>query len=379
MERGKLLDRYDFKIANNFDDLINIISENKLPIDDVYTFVADPDNLVNTTDKTRELLNKGSYAQQFVNEFSENMNTIRVFPENISTLTPVTLTVSLKGVPLQATQTIFPYMQKGVKGSLQNQDDREHYLSFRQWREYFYKTATVTATSDWKTYKAELLLDRDIETYWEADRIEWDSHNEGFTVDLGKSIQVGGIFYRNGPDSLIPLEFEILTSLDGKLFTQAKEASGDLSQKHEIQKVTFDTVTARFVKILYHSTIYDDSPGVSEIEIIPTEFSDIDPLVAQNFFRTPFVNVETPIQWSSLLNSFRNDGLIRISWRTDASNKMITNVGSTLPIKYNGIYQTIEMIIPAGGTSLEEVEILPITIPGTLDVYQIIYENKKLN
>jgi len=374
------VDRYDLKIVNTFEDLMKYFDERSVRLDNVYAFVAEPDDLVNVTGEARELLGEGKVARDSVNLEVVGMEPLVIEPKAlVSTVTPVRLKLTMMGVPLGADEVEFPFEYgSGVK-LLESREEREHYLDFYDWREDYYQKASVVATSVWKEFKAENLLDRDGSTYWEADRIEWDSKQEGFTIDLGEERMVGGVFLRKGPDSLTPTEFEIFVSVDGENYVSVKRVSGVMSQEGEIKRVVFDGVRARYVRVIFYDTLYDDSPGVSEAEVVAAEFSDIDPMVAQRFFREPFLRVESAEEWKFLMSNFKDKGLVRVSWQTDASEKMVTDARSTAPLVYDGREHEVEVEIAAGGRYLEKIEILPITIPGRLIVRRLEYQNEKLS
>lgn len=384
------IDRYDISIVNTFEDLKNRVLKENIQIDKVYAFIADPDDLIDVTTSTRELLINGSSVTQQLNlssnaKLEDNKNGSKLImqpsvirPSGISALTPVKLTLYLSANPMDVSTLIFPVQIKNSSGSIDDTNLRKHYIDYRNWKDYFYKTASVSATTIWKNFKVENLLDKDENTYWEADRIAWDDHNQGFTVDVGLEESVAGIIYRNGPHSLTPTQFEVQVSLDNKNFTTVKEVVADASKRDDVQKVIFEPTQARYVKLLFHKTQFDDAPGVSEVEILPKRFIDIDLVTAERFYRFPFSEVKTLNQWKDLIHTFKDNGLVKISWKTDSSDNLITNVKSTLPIKYDGSEQKIEIQIPAGGEKLEYLEILPLSIPGEISLSKIIYQNQPL-
>lgn len=382
------LDRYDFSLVNSFIDLKTKMAHKNIPIEYVYAFVANPDQLVNVTDELRKLLKEGSSVEEKMNLTSEvkfsgqnqlGLNPINIYPKNVSSLAPLKITLSVKGIAFTPKDNSYPLYFGESQGSISDSKLRMHYLDFRNWRDNFYKTAKVAASTSWRSYTPELMLDKDPQTFWEADRVAWDDRNQGFTVDLGQVISVGGIFYKNGPASLTPTRFEILTSIDGNNFTLIKTVDADITQKEKMQKIVFDSTQARFIKITFRETQYKDAPGVSEIEIIPDAFKDIDPLLAENFFRTPFSRVNSLKEWQEILNRFWDNGLVEISWKTDFSERTITTVSSIIPLAYDGQERLVTIEIPAGGEKLEHVKITPLTIPGTLTVSKVIYQHLPLN
>lgn len=387
------LDRYDFKIVNTFNDLQAEIIKNKVPITKIFAFIADPDKLIDVTFQTRYLLKNSFYSTNQVFMDSElnikksienseiNMKPIMIYPENISTLTSIKTSITISGKPLNGANLKFPvHMIKGIDNigkdsNIIGEKDRLHYLKYREWQTYFYQNTKISATTSWKSNTPNLLFDRNKDTYWEADRVIWDDHNQGIIIDLGRTISIGGIYYINGPRSLIPTKFEILVSENNEDYIKVKNVEIDTSKEENVQKIIFEKKDARYVKIMFHKTLYDDAPGISEIGVFPAEFSDIDIVLAENFYRNPFLKVNSLLEWEDLMANFYDKGLIRISWKTDATNKIQTTAESTLPIIYNGNNQIINVEIPAGGQKLEYLEISPITIPGIISISNIVYEN----
>jgi len=385
------IDRYDLKIVNNYDDLEKYAKENMTPVSKIFAFIADPDQLINETDKTRDLLTKANAEVKSINVNSEvksvkigGITTVENIPINIgvsdvSILTPVKVTLNLAGYPLGVNQNDFPFEMGGQQYSISDESVRNNYLNYREWEKYYYQNVSIAATSEWRNLLVNNIIDNDPDTYWEADRILWDNHDQGFTVDLKKSVNVGAIIYKNGPSSLIPTFFDILVSQDGTNFTKIKTVNADLAKKDEYQKIVFPPSPARFVKVAFHKTLYDDAPGIAEFEVLPYEFRDIDYYTALNFFRTPFSFVSSIDEWQNLMDNFRNSGLMSISWKTDESDTLKSAVGSTFPIIYDGKERNYSFIIPAGGQFLRDLITTPITIPGKIFISSISFENLRIS
>lgn len=386
-------DRYDLTIVNTFSDLTSKINEKEISVDKIYTFIVDSDNLIDTTNQTRKLLTlkkketekKDLFSQIEINKGTVNKITIKplVVPLNALSLTPLKVTMLISAMPIDKNVLSFPLkvdVNGEQGGAVLDKNLRQQLLNYRKWKEQYLGKTKIWASSSWREFLPKLLLDGNNNTYWEADRFSWEGKNESVTVDLGQEVLIGAVFYRNGPHALTPTEFEIDISLDNNNYTPIEKVIvNDLSQRDEIQKVNFEKVKARFVKIIFTKTLYDEAPGWSELEIVPDEFSNINPLVAQRFFRQPFSQVESSLQWEELISGFKGSGLVKLSWKNDSDSNIVSAPESTFPLVYDGSARWISFIIPAGGMNLEKIEILPITIPGILEIFQINYENLNMS
>jgi len=355
------IDRYDFKIVNNFVDLQQQLSENQTSIDKIFSFIANPEYLENTTNQTRKLLTQNIGYIEKVNLTSvpvvENLNDktlieikpLEIHLNNISSLVPIKATFVLKASPLRIDKKFqFPLEIKNLSSAIIDDKLTDYYLNFKKWREYYFNYAVAMGTTEWRNLKAEYILDQNTSTYWEADRIAWDNHDQGFTIDLKKTIRIAGIVYRDGPQSLTPTKFDIFLSQDGIIFNKAQSVSVDVRKYLEYKTVLFDSHIARYIKVMFYQTLYDDAPGISEFEVIPHEFKDIDYSNAREFYRNPFSFINNFGQWWKLFNTFKDKGLITVSWEKDSSGKYTATNDSTFPVIFDGIEKNVSFVIPAG-------------------------------
>lgn len=384
------IDRYDLIMTTSFSDLEKNIKEKNIPVNKIYAFIADPDQLFNVTDQTRDLLQRGfikNVKQEYIIESKllrsgdgtqVEMPGLIIPTPQVFNLTPVKLKILARAFPIDPTEADFPLRVRNSPETIKNLTLLNHYLDYRSWQDYFYHNASVSATSSWKNFLPGNLIDKDPSSYWEADRILWDNHNQGFTVDLKKQILVGGLVYKNGPPSLVPTQFEIQLSQDGNNFITTKNINADVSFKNSTQKITFPAIKARFVRILFHQTQYGDSPGVAKVEILPSQYNDIDPSLSEKFFRSPFSKVSSLDQWNFLLQSFRENGLVEVSWQNDSISKFLNNYRSTTSFIYDNNIHEYQVEIPAGESKLKNLKITPLTIPGIIKIFQITYENSPM-
>ena len=88
-----------------------------------------------------------------------------------------------------------------------------------------------------------------------------------------------------------------------------------------------------------------------------------------------FPNSNNSEQWLKLFNAFKDEGLITISWEKDFSGKYITTNDSTVPVSYDGKQESVSVVIPAGDHFLSGLKVQPITIPGTISISSIYFND----
>jgi hypothetical protein len=281
------VDRYDLEIANTYEDLYEDINKNKISLDNVFTFIAFPDNLYNTSDKTRNLIENGEIHKiektiQSIPQVENSEKGSRItnqgitLPSNdISLLTSLEVKVKLTAYPFKfSNDNTFPIRlvnSNEQPGSLQDQNTRDLYINYRKWLDDYYKSSQVISSSSWRDLTEKNVLDQDKNTYWEADRIAWDKRNEYLSTELSKLANIGGIIYQNGPYSLTPTNFEIYISKDGLDYKKIKDVYvTDFSTREEAQKVIFPSNEGKFIKILFKTLC--EVHQISELIILPFSF-----------------------------------------------------------------------------------------------------------
>lgn len=382
-------DRYDLVIVNSYGDLAKYISENRVPPEKVFAFIAGENKLIDVSSETRRIMFEGFRSGERVNINSKVkiessqllvMEPVVIYPQDVPLLTEVELQLLARAWPIESAFLDFPlkYLNGEMSGYIADDELRNRYIEYFHWLDDYYEKTEVDSTSQWKNFSISNILDRDNSTYWEADRILWDKHTEGFQIKLEKEREIGAVFYKNGPQSLLPTSAEIYASTDGKIFNLV--GSFDLStyEWSEWKKVVFERVSARYLKVVFRSTLSDDAPGVAEFIVVPFEYSDLDPGTAVSFSRSPFSRVDSDEDWFLLLSNFSSRALIRLLWKSDFSDSFHTESAQTVSFPYDGRYYKIAVKIPAGGRYLEAVKIDPITIPGTLEIANVAYEVLKI-
>lgn len=371
------IDRYDLSMVDNFQDVKNQLLDKRVPLEHIFSFIADPSELIDTTVKTRELLKSGSQ-----NEVSLNLSaTLKITKEanqtlietssielsdlKIDSLTDIDLTLRLSGTLLNSDELTFPLLFKSL-GLEFSDEEKQLYLNFREWQNEFLVSAAVTATSFWNKNIPARALDNDLSSYWQANRLNWPNPEESLVIDLKKAVEIEGVVYQTLVNILAPTKLEVFTSNDGLTFEKKGQLNIALNEVTKPQKISFNKHTARFIKLLFKDTFYQDSPAISEVMVLPAGLGEIDLLRAGSFLKNPFGFVVDKKEWDNLRDKFINYGLVKIEWETDGAPYYNSNSQSSIPLRYDGLNHEISLTIPAGGQYLKRLRITPETLPGEL-------------
>ena len=242
------------------------------------------------------------------------------------------------------------------KPALGKTEDMQTYLGYLKSRANYYKNAKASALTEWQNERDINLADNDISTLWMGDRLHWhDEHSDSITVDLKKSRSVGAVALSYFSRRRVPTDYKYQCSLDGKEWLDI----GHFTFKPTLDSgVIFNKVKSsncRFVKLHILASPEDDSPELSEIEVIDNQFRDIDVVKAQEIQKDPFKFIKTHLDLQLLLNYLSKNGI-----STQAcfyTNKSSTPFCQSITIFPNST-RIYTLIIPPNGTSLDSIKIV---------------------
>ncbi len=279
----------DIYFAETFPELLSWIKTGKVRKDDIYTFFySRQDGLINTTKETKSAL--------FDNTGYLNIND----PENtnIPFYSPLNLNFS-------SNQSID---FSGVKYTESN-IDLFKYLAFLVSRDHYYEKVSATATTETKYAKIGNVVDRDIATGWKGDNISWtEKRKEEIELNLGEIRQVGAV--RITPTTLrrTPTKYSYRCSLDGMNWKKL----GSFEKKLEKQPPFLDKLTqsnCAFVKLTIDKTLFDEAPQISEIEVLDSQFVNLEIDLAEKIEENPFIFMRLENDNRMILEHFTNNGI----------------------------------------------------------------------
>ncbi len=358
------IDRYDFEMYTNYDELISALAKDEKRVGALYTFYYGKNGLIQTTSETRDLLTNGSLetAQGDIGE--------------ICSLTPMLLTFKAKVVPDDnKISSLFPNQDQPENDKAEIAE-RGKLVSYLLDRERYYKDVKVESLSEWRYRELRNVVDKDMDTVWQGHRIWWhDNKHEELRIDLGMIENVNRLIWVNWQHLLSPTSYSIALSRDGYSWeTVLEQNSGLLRNNSEIVIENFEPSDARFLSFDITATASDDSPAISEIEVVSSQFSQIDPIAALNWASNPFEFMESPSQLEIIFEMGGPFANIQVTLVTDEGRATYQE-----PIGNFGIYKNHSVILDPGGTKIKDILFSVPGSPTRLDIKSATVRNLTLS
>lgn len=352
------IDRYDFDMVENFDELLSLLDKKNITKDQIFSFYYDADGLVNTTIALRQRLEESS---QVLLDSKER----EFIHPSASLLTPAILEVVAKtqladfsSIDLASTSCSCAYDEKKLLF---------HYLLSRG---SYYRTAKVKTLSSEKGYQPSSLIDNDLKTIWRGNRGWWlENKQEIIEIDLGEAKNVGQFIWVNGYANSTPVVYGIEFSRDGQKWQELKRTKSPVVKENGAEVVEeFKPVVAQYWRMVIEDTFDHDAPAVSDTEVLDPAFDRVDRPQAVKLGQNPFRCI-TNYRVFQLAKDFvvRRGMGVEFVWKT---NKDREDNSKTLLFKPDGLYHTYQALLPAGGTKLEYLKISSIDSPARISISQ---------
>lgn len=325
----------DIYHPNTLQEFLYLVSTNKFKKENIHTFFYGlNEGLVNTTKSTVESLfgPKRTFT-------IDNLDKIE-----IAFTSPLLLTMN---TDVSVDFSSIDYGQN-------KQIKLAKYLDYLSYRNEYYNSVIITASSQSKYTEIRNIHDRNYDTSWKALTSYWgEHHNEEVTLDLGAPKEISGVKIIPGSILRLPTEYQYTCSLDGKTW----ESLTSITKKAENANTfidKFSTSYCRFVKLTVYKTYTDEPPQISEIEVLGNEFVDLDPETAELVYSDPFQFVVSNTDEQVLLQYFSKNGIYgSICFYTDKYKLQDpfckSHIFSLRP------FSSDEVIVDSGGTILKKI------------------------
>ena len=372
----------DFIFTYKFQDIETLLKEKSTSIDKVFTFYYGEKGLINTTSQTRQLLTEGRDVQITAGHFFSNIpaevteNTFRtktfisyskegttgqnpiitiVPPEDTPSLAPSVFSFSLAVRPIEPA---FPYKSGGQSHAV-NTVDKNMVFSYLLSEINYRKKATAEAASFWKDQKPELVLDNRMETSWRGHRGFWDDIDRGNTqnteylsVDLNKILMVSQVRWVSAQKPLVPTHYRIYSSIDGDEWNLLKEIIGKKTIPEGTLVVdSFSPVRARFVKMEMLKTYGNDGPEIKELEVVESQYVDLDRKMIEYVKKEPFGYIENGSQYANAMSFVKLNSVLRFYFMSNADSKQDPAKYVDTPLVVDGREHQYNISLPATGTA----------------------------
>lgn len=344
------IDRYDFEMYTDYDELISVLSKDNNKIWQLFTFYYDKDGLVDTTSQTRNLLNKGS--------------------GEILPLTPMLLTFRAEIAPDY--NKITKLYTSGTADTLLKQKMAAYLLN----RNKYYSGVKAKSLSEWKYQEVYNAVDNNPETSWRGHRIWWHNNKKEYiTIDLGKVENINRVIWTNWIKLLTPTSYLISVSENANTWKKVLiNNAGTVKKDGEVVVEKFDPNPARYVRFEIYATLSDDSPAISEIEAVETKYSNVDIYKAFAFSQNPFEGALYNEEVRKIAEFAAPFLKITVGWRTNKGNYSIKVLNKGIYSQY----QSYSVILKPSGTKLDNLDIGIPEYPFLININSIKLRNLSL-
>lgn len=361
------VDRYELSRFTDFNEMIFSMNKDRIPLNKIHTFYYGGKGLISTTSHIRSALEKAS-AQEVL-EINDNRSSI-VNLQNGNTSPASYILLSFKARILPSIEDI------GVNSPMHKPNVQHiHIIDYLLARQNYYKTIKAKSLSEWRSQEIQYIVDNNPSTSWRGHRIYWhEKRKEQVILDLGTVQSMSGVVWTNWINRLTPTSYTIEISQDGNVWTEVKKVrDGKEREAGEIVVDPFDSAQARFVRFTISETLTDDSPALSEIEIISSSFNDIDPKVATEFIASPLNFISNREELQSIISQLSSLLTIQVEWETNKGKN-----AAQIPIGEFGQMRDHKVILDPGGTILKDISLTIPSIPARIDVSSATLRNLSL-
>ena len=382
------IDRYDFEMFQTSSDFFNYLQKNTVDKQKIHTFFYSKAGLIETTNdfilyldsnKIDDLDIKISDSYPIFDNIIINNQIDKSsinFTKDLSffSLIPLDLLVQISGYPLSTKEIKFPFSY-GLENTMRNnfRDNQDIYLTsrYKKYKEEFKKTK-VSVSSDWQDRVVSNLIDGDYNTSWQANRLLWLKDAQFIFIESDNKTLFNKLVFVNSYSDNTPLEFDILGSDNNSDWFLIKAYKSDLRLKNgDMQIVDFIPQSFKFLKINFKKTLNDDSPALSELWLVPSEFDDLNIIQTEKYLENSFKNIPDANFYNQLLKDNDYVGTIELSWWNNKNFGWQTSFDSTAKVIFDGKSRWYKIKVTPGGTKINQLKFLLKDFPAKFKIHAI--------
>lgn len=359
------VDRYELSRFTDFNEMIFYMDKDSIAPDKIHAFYYGSKGLISTTSEVRSALERKNTQAPL--EIKDNQSSkVTLQKTNIAPASYLLLSFKTKVIPNFENIVINPPTEKV---------NVQHIIDYLLARRNYYQTVKAKSLSEWKSQEIQYVVDNNPSTSWRGHRIYWhENKKEQVILDLGTVRSISGVVWTNWINRLTPTSYAIEISEDGNDWTEVKKVR-DGKERETGDRVVdiFDSTQARFVRFTIFETLTDDSPALSEIEIIASSFSDIEPQVATEFITSPLNFISNKEGLESVILELSSLLTIEVAWKTNKGEN-----ATQIPIGEFERIRDYQVILNPGGTVLKDISLTIPSIPAKIEVSDATLRNLSL-
>lgn len=373
------------KIVDNYEDFIRLVLyPPKGRNVNYYSFYNDENGLHETTPEVFDLLKNGKSSNISIDniEYGKNVNnpSASINLNNISSLSPAILKLNLSLSPLDPSTFKFPYkpneltLLEEVPSKIEKSKIFEYLIS----RQDYYNNAKVDVESIHvsKKNQASFAIDDDPRTYWISDQSRWEVKiSPWISIDLSNIKSINKIILNQIPNRTVD-SYSLSVSSDGINWTEVEDSQITTPYfDKNLAVIDFSTREARFVKLTIKSLSVGPGPGLAEIEVVESRYSEIDQEKADRIKKNPFELIRDEEELYMTYNYLSSSAELKIDVFTNKDDSTLEALTIlSMPVHLNGLNYIYEVSIPQKGTKLEKINING-NFPARLLIQGITIEN----
>jgi len=372
------VDRYDFYLVTEFEDLIKTVQTKNISMDEIHTFFYSNGELTDTTSTIRNLLSQGGESVVLDkyqeggggNDFTVDLD------KPMESFLPMELEFTLTARAGDSANLSFPYTRNSTFGAskiAKDKDLRKLAFAYQGFKNDFYARTSVSTSSNWQKRVSNNLIDQDPDTAWQGDRVLWGTEKKSsLSLDLKTTQEINRFVWINAFGNNTPIQYVISVSSDGTTWKEVKNISSiNRVDSREPQVVEFEPQKVRFIKMTIFKSLNGDSPGISEVWVVTADFIKLKINDVEEFLRRPFAYVPDQNSYKEALTGVGFKGDVKISWMNNKNSGWTSQTNSKINVIYDGLERNYKLIIPAGGTKISAIKLSDMQIPGDIRLSRI--------
>lgn len=362
------LDRYDFKRIIDFDELIKTIKADNTSVNKIHSFFYTKNGLTSTSSEMRSVLSKGIPEKK--SSFSQQGLEIK-FDSPIKSLIPTKLKLNLKAN--YSDNVSFPIIKNNnfkENTIYSNLDLIDQSFEYSKFKNIFLSQAKSFSSTDWREEKSNFVIDDNLETAWRPDRVEFPKGNEFIGLNFANELEINRFAFINAYPNNTPIQYYIDTSLDGKNWKNVASVEKIIRlEGSDIQFIDFLPQRAKYIRLRIAKSLSGDSPGISEMWVIPTKYSNLNLLDAEEFINEPFGFVKDKNFMKFIIEKLQYKSRVNLEYKSNKSENWLP-LKEELIVVFDNKTRSYEITLPASGTEITHIRVASSQVQGN-----ILFEN----
>ncbi len=349
------------KVVTESDLFTRMWRDGNVPSNRLYAFYWNGSKLIDTTEESRDLLAKNISRSNKI--YLKSQKDEFVMTGFIPTI-PTTMVLRLKA----DVHDFVPPLDK-CTDCISADVGISHYLDFIRISEGLRNEVTIAATSSSEGTDPKSMTDVSFQdSYWLGERDWFEGVKPVITLSFKSSNLLDGIIIKGQSEVRKPKKVEV--KLDGI------NVNTEMSTfKDGVIKVLFPKRRLKLIEIKIIET-GGDRPSISDINLIPAGFGDIDPNLVQKVRISPVQHIETNSDKSALLALLKSGVTACVEWSSKSYGKGVI----PFILHADGLERDYTFDLPSMGLDTPTIRVgcldYPVTVHLDLVRYRFLSDNK---